>query len=145
MESENSNQEEFSIKKISNPKCHALAEKCISHLRTLNIEQKEYELYINDDALMRFLVAREYDENKSFNMWSQWADWRLQYQPDKILPKHIKNELKTGKAYLHGYDREGRPCMIVKNCLHIPENSDIDEVMRFFIYNVENACRIADE
>jgi hypothetical protein len=145
MESDNSKKEDFFIKKISNPKCHALAEKCISYIRTLKIDEEEYALYINDDALTRFLVARDYDEVKAFNMWSQWTDWRLQYQPDKILPKHIKNELKTGKAFLHGYDKEGRPCMVVKNCLHIPENSDIEEVMRFMIYNVENACRRADE
>jgi hypothetical protein len=44
-----------------------------------------------------------------------------------------------------GQDKEGRPCIVVKGCRHVPEESDEEEMMRFFVYHLEKACAIADE
>lgn len=124
----------------------ALAKKCYQHIKDkkINIEEANINVFINDDVLLRFLVARDNDEKKAFDMWAQWADWRVQYRPELITEKLIENELKSGKAYLHGYDKEGRPCVVIKNCKHIPEKTDIEEFLRFFIYMIENACLKAD-
>jgi hypothetical protein len=34
--------------------------------------------------LVRYLVARDYDLNKSFFMWSEWVKWRETYRPHEI-------------------------------------------------------------
>lgn len=69
----------------------------------------------------------------------------MQYHPNKITIDSIKNQLKRNKAFLSGYDREGRPCIVVKGARHIPEECDLDEMMRYFVYLLERACEKADE
>jgi hypothetical protein len=123
------------------------ASKCREHIsqKKLEIEEAKLNLYINEDALCRFLRAREGDETKALTMWSQWLEWRLTYKPESIQEADIKTELKSGKAFLHGYDKEGRPCIVVKICKHIPENSDVEEFVKFFLYLIESACKKADQ
>jgi hypothetical protein len=91
------------------------------------------------------MIARENNEKKALQMWKEWVEWRLEYKPEFITELDIKNELKTGKAFLHGFDNEGRPCIIIKNSRHIPEETDFDEFMRFFIYLIEKSLKLADE
>jgi hypothetical protein len=142
----NSNGVKDELVSIINPRCIDLAKKCLDHVssKKISVEDEEIKFYINDEALLRFLTARDFDDVKAFNMWAQWAEWRIQYRPEKIMPKDIKNELMSGKAFLHGYDKEGRPCVVVKTYLHFPEKTDIEEFMKFFIYLIDSACRLAD-
>ena len=147
MENNSSQSEQSLIESLQDAKSRSLAKRCLNHIikNKLEIEIDNYKLFINDDVLTRFLIARESDESKALTMWSQWADWKIQYKPEKTLRKDIANELRSGKAFLHGYDREGRPCIVVKNCKHIPENTNMEEFIRFFINLIDNACKLADE
>jgi hypothetical protein len=122
-----------------------IGEKCLKYLEEKSIPEENYASFISDSVVSRFMKARDNKLEEAFNMWSGWVNWRLEYKPDEITEKDVKNELKTGKAFLHGCDIEGRPCIVVKNAKHIPENSDLEEIVRFFIYNVETACKLADE
>ena len=54
-------------------------------------------------------------------------------------------ELKIGKAFLHGFDRDGRPCIVIKTALHFPDQSEFEEAYRFGIYIMEKASKFADE
>lgn len=72
-------------------------------------------------------------------------DWRIEAKPDKIDEKSIENELKGCKSFMHGFDRQGRPCMVVKANRHFPDKSNYDESFRYGIYMMEKACNIADE
>jgi hypothetical protein len=44
-----------------------------------------------------------------------------------------------------GNDKEGRPCIVIKGGRHIPEESDEEEIMRYFVYHLEKACAEADK
>jgi hypothetical protein len=125
----------------------ALATKCLEHIaqKKLEIDDAKLNLYINQDTLSRFLTAREGNETKALAMWEQWLEWRLTYKPESIQESDIKNELESGKAFLHGYDKEGRPCIVVKISKHIPAKTDVDEFIKFFMYLIESACKKADE
>ncbi len=138
---------ESESKQVEITKHVSLSEKCIQTIssKKLDISENEISFFINDDVLERFMIARDNKETKALEMWLQWAEWRIKYKPESITPNEIKNEVASGKAYLHGYDKEGRPCIVVKNCKHLPDESDFDEVMRFFIYTVDSACKLADE
>ena len=132
---------------ISKKELRDFAKKCLKYIKDkkLDITTDQLDKYLNEDILQRFMTARENNEKKAFEMWEHWLTWRLQYKPEEFNEKLIENELKSGKAFLHGYDKEGRPCIVVKNARHIPEKTDMDEFMKFFIYMVDKACRLADE
>ena len=116
------------------------------------IKEVDLSYYINDDCIKRMLIARENNEEKALEMWKKWLvkqyyiqDWRQDYKPDKIAEESILRELKTGKAFLHGFDREGRPCIVIKSALHFPDKSEFEEAYRFGIFIIEKASKLADE
>ena len=57
----------------------------------------------------------------------------------------MAKELKTGKVFLHGFDKEGRPCIVFKSGLHFPDQSDFEEAQRLGIYLMEKASKLSDE
>lgn len=132
---------------VINANLKSFANLCYKHIidGKIAVESDKLHVYINDDVLNRFLVARDNKETKALSMWSGWLDWKLEYHPESITERDIENELRSGKAFLHGFDKEGRPCVVVKNCRHIPEKTNIDEFIKFFIYTIETACKLADE
>jgi hypothetical protein len=91
------------------------------------------------------MTARDNDEDKAFDMWKNWFEWRMTYHPDKISIESIERQLKKNKAFIQGYDKEGRPCLIIKGARHIPEECDVEEMMRYMVYVLERACEKADE
>ena len=50
------------------------------------------------------MIARDNNKKKAYSMWETWAKWKLEFQPHKIDESSIQNELKSGKAFLHGFD-----------------------------------------
>src|SRR5688500_1600995 len=97
---------------VSNPKYFQFAKKCkkfTSDPKNIEIHQSDLYKFINDDVCARFMTARDDNEEKAFLMWEGWAKWRCEFQPDKIDEYSIINELKSGKCFIHGFDKSGRP------------------------------------
>jgi hypothetical protein len=122
-----------------------IGEKCINYLKQKCFPEEKYSSFISDDIIYRFLAARDEKPEDTFKMWSEWVDWRIDYKPEEITEDEIKTELNSGKIFLHGCDMQGRPCIVMKHSKHIPEQSNFDEMIRCFIYILENACKLADE
>ena len=105
------------------------------------------DFYTNINNTMRFLIAREYKTPKALEMWKKWHDWRIQYKVDEITEASIFEELATGKAFWHGYDKEKRPCLVVKVKRHvrIPGVSSVEASIRFGVYLLEKGIKLAEE
>jgi hypothetical protein len=133
---------------VSNEKYIPLSEKCIEYIKnhqSLSIDEANIANFVNEEILRRFMISKSYDEMQAFKMWKRYLKWKLQNKPELIKEEHIQNELKSRKAFIHGTDLSGRPCIVAKACMHIPENSDVEEVIRFTVYTVDKACRLAKE
>lgn len=63
--------------------------------------------FTNIDAILRFLVAREFNTEKALIMWKNWVEWRLSYKPDEISEEEeiIKKQLEGGKLSWHKTDK----------------------------------------
>lgn len=63
--------------------------------------------FTNIDAVLRFLIAREFSSEKALIMWKNWVDWRLSYKPDEISEDEeiIKKQLEGGKLCWHKTDK----------------------------------------
>jgi len=125
-------------------KYNSLATKCKEFIKTSKIDY-DIDYFINNETMNRFLIARENNEKDAYIMWETWVKWRIDYLPDKITLESIKKELKIGKIFLNGYDPENRPILIIKTGLHIPGESDFDELNRLGIYWMEKGCALADQ
>lgn len=133
-----------------------LAYKCIESIKLQIKDKSDYldgvilnekyvKEFIDDKILHRFMVARENNLNKAFDMWNVWFKWRNTYHPDKISYDEIKSELETGKAYIHGEDKEGRPCIIIYPAKHFPSQTSFEDSMKYMVYMLEKITKISDE
>jgi len=87
--------------------------------------------WCTDNCILRFLIARNYDILKSYDMINGAMKWRSERKPHEIdIEKHekwdktIRNEGKTGKIYIPGEDKWGRPVVIFDNSVQNTTNGD---------------------
>ncbi|KAL2817035.1 CRAL-TRIO domain-containing protein [Aspergillus cavernicola] len=118
----------------------------------------------NDNAdalLLRFLRARKFDVAKSFNMMLRSMLWRLkqvhvdekvllntelhalQESKDKSKPQLAKDgesflaQMRMGKCYQHGQDKQGRPLGFIRVKLHKPSAQSTEVINRFILHIIE--------
>jgi len=115
-----------------------------------------------DALLLRFLRARKWDVEKALIMMISTMHWRLDemHVDDDIVKngelkalgdtkatdaKAKKNaedfltQLRMGKSYLHGLDKEGRPMCFVRARLHKAGEQTEESLERFTVYTIETA------
>lgn len=115
-----------------------------------------------DGLLLRFLRARKWDVQKALIMLVAAMHWRMQemHVDDDIIRKGeagsledstssnaaVRKEgedflaqMKLGKSFLHGTDREGRPMCFVRVRLHKQGEQSEASVERFTVYTIETA------
>lgn len=115
-----------------------------------------------DSLLLRFLRARKWDVGKAFSMMASTILWRKEMEvDDEILPRgeayalemsrgqgaSVKekkegtdfiNQLKMGKSFLHGFDREGRPVNYVRVKIHKPGDQSEETIERYIVHVIES-------
>lgn len=115
-----------------------------------------------DGLLLRFLRARKWDVHNALVMLIATMNWRMQevHVDDDIMKKGeaqamqdtsnsnatIKKEghdflaqLKLGKSFLHGTDKEGRPMCFVRVRLHRQGEQSETSLERYTVYTIETA------
>jgi hypothetical protein len=115
-----------------------------------------------DALLLRFLRARKWDVDKALAMLISTMHWRsAEMLVDEDVIKHgeggaqedsqssdkaVKKEgedflqqLKLGKSFLHGTDKEGRPICVVRVRLHKPGEQSERSMERYTVFVIETA------
>ena len=113
-----------------------------------------------DGLLLRFLRARKWDVQNALVMMIATMHWRLQemHVDDDIVKKgeagavadgassekkikrdgdDFMTQLRMGKSFLHGTDREGRPMCVVRVRLHKQGEQTEASLERFTVYFIE--------
>lgn len=95
---------------------------------------------MDSKQIARFSIAREFKEEKVYEMWENWVRWWQSFNPDKIDDKSIENCLKSGKAFFFKNDKNGYPTLYVFTRRHIPGQASMEEELRFGVYLVEKGA-----
>jgi len=113
-------------------------------LRLSGLEGKMAEcankMLVDDAIILRFLRARKFDVDQSYDMLYNMLKFRLEFQKigvDILNPAMCDNELRTGKSYYHGHDKEGRPICYIRARLHDPSTTDVMENQRYTVLMME--------
>ena len=102
--------------------------------------------WCDDLCLLRFLIARNFDLIKSFEMIHGAIKWRIERKPHHIevdkddnWKEKMLNENKTGKIYVAGQDKWGRPIVIFDNS--VQNTTDTEGQLYFLAWNLETAIK----
>lgn len=95
--------------------------------------------HLDDDTIARYLIARNNDLEKSTELMTKAQAWRNKHFP--VLKMDGVSEMSNGKFYVHGTDREGRPLLFFRGCLHDSSTRDVETMARAAVWWMEYACR----
>lgn len=121
-----------------------------------------------DAAVLRFLRARKWNVQNALVMLVSTAHWRTKdvKMDTEILPRgeawfaekgahgsgaekklgeDFMAQIRNGKSFLHGTDREGRPMCFVRVRLHRSGDQSEEALEKYTIYTIETARMLLDE
>lgn len=68
----------------------------------------------DDAAVLRFLRARDMDVRKASAMLAKWWRWRRSFVPRGLVSEdEIAADLAHNKMFMQGFDKSGRPIVVV--------------------------------
>ncbi|KAJ3130966.1 hypothetical protein HK100_007087 [Physocladia obscura] len=88
----------------------------------------------------RFLRASKWVPKVAADRLKATLTWRAEYRPDAISPDEVEPEAVTGKQFLSGFDKKGRPLLFL-----VPRNENTktyDRQIRYSVFMLEKAVRL---
>ncbi|CAG8506835.1 3193_t:CDS:2 [Paraglomus occultum] len=107
-----------------------------------------------DSIMLRFLRARKWDVNKALAMLVSTLKWSLQSDIESIISdgesglqqyfeeKRMKGfdlQLTSGKSFLHGFDKEGRPICYINVRYHKKDDQSLEILQKFTLWTMETS------
>ncbi|RKP03436.1 hypothetical protein CXG81DRAFT_17058 [Caulochytrium protostelioides] len=94
-----------------------------------------------DSLMLRFLRARKWEVPQAVEMLLDCLVWRFHFgiaelmrDPEALLPEW---ELASGKTYVYGVDKAGRPCFMIHIKHHDKSKSQLIDSQRLCAYQME--------
>ncbi|EGC34131.1 hypothetical protein DICPUDRAFT_35593 [Dictyostelium purpureum] len=101
--------------------------------------------WLSDDIdmmLLRYLRARDYEAEASYQLLKGTIEWRSTYRPYDIAAEDLSYEASTGKQYVFGKSH-GRSCIYMRPTRENTKN--YEKQIKLLVYNIERAVSLMDK
>ena len=98
---------------------------------------KELFPAVDNDTLGRYLIAKNNDVIAAADQLRRTEQWKAEYW--HVKKSQCLNEINTGKAYLQGHDKDGRPLLVLTARLHDTGKRDLKEMLLMTLWWTEQA------
>ncbi|KAE8251659.1 hypothetical protein A4X13_0g3886 [Tilletia indica] len=88
----------------------------------------------------RYLGAVNWDLNAAKIRIKSTLEWRRSFQPDRISPDEVKGEALTGKHFIGGFDKQGRPIFTV--CPRNENTKNYETQLRYMVWSFERCIQL---
>ncbi|KAJ2515359.1 hypothetical protein GGI11_003787 [Coemansia sp. RSA 2049] len=95
--------------------------------------------WLNAQNILIYVRANKGDRDKAVKGLRNTLEWRRTYRPHAITPESMQAEAATGKQYVNGYDRGGRP--VIYMYPHRQNTKEAKENLKWVVYTMEQAIR----
>ncbi|KAM3133984.1 hypothetical protein pb186bvf_013950 [Paramecium bursaria] len=120
------------------------------HHRLGNMDQEDLEIYyalyqqiaqykLSSNTIIRFLIARGFDVEASYQQIMNWIEWRKTNKINHLFSKNYPEFHQIFKIV--GESKCGRPVVYTKQALLFPDKINQDRYSQFFIAFLEDVCR----
>ncbi|KAJ1902158.1 hypothetical protein LPJ66_000247 [Kickxella alabastrina] len=100
-------------------------------------------VWLTAQRILLYLRANKNDLAKTLVRLRSSLEWHCVFRPHAITPESMGVEGGSGKQYVNGYDRGGRP--IIYMFPHRQNTGDSSEQLRWVVFNMEQAIRSMPE
>lgn len=94
---------------------------------------------VDDYELRRFLRARDMDIEKAANMFLKYRSWKRSFVPTgSISAAEIPEQISHNKLFMQGFDKRGRPIVVVFGARH--KQGKVDDFKRYVVFCLQTIC-----
>ncbi|KAJ3242819.1 hypothetical protein HDU78_001137 [Chytriomyces hyalinus] len=124
---------------------HAAIPELVKELDTATDEERRIlAVWAGQPVIVRqFLRATMWDVAAAKKRLVATMKWRNEYKPDQITAEEVEPEAVTGKQFINGFDKTGRPQLFL-----VPRNENTktyDRQIRFSVYMLERCIKLMPE
>ncbi|KAJ3205253.1 hypothetical protein HDU67_008938 [Dinochytrium kinnereticum] len=110
------------------------------HILSGILDNNERQKWADDACLLRYLRATKWDAEAAAIRLRKTLQWRREYRPTEISPEEVEPESVTGKQFVSGFDKIGRPLYFL-----VPRNENTktyERQLRYVVYNLEKGIAL---
>ncbi|KAI8612049.1 CRAL-TRIO domain-containing protein [Chytriomyces sp. MP71] len=90
--------------------------------------------------LRQFLRATSWDLHASIKRLTATLKWRNEYKPSEITAEEVEPEANTGKQFISGFDKLGRPQLFLVP--RMENTKTYDRQIRYSVYMLEKCIKL---
>ncbi|KAJ3024889.1 UNVERIFIED_CONTAM: hypothetical protein HDU68_007673 [Siphonaria sp. JEL0065] len=126
---------------------HELDEKIPELIAMLEPSNEESETLtewcMKSKASKRYLIDTKWNLEAAVKKLNATLEWRKEYKPDQIKLEDVESEAVTGKGFISGFDKNGRPMLFIIPRLDTAK--DPEKALRFLVFLIEKCIGLMPE
>ncbi|KAJ2475230.1 hypothetical protein IWW56_005514 [Coemansia sp. RSA 2131] len=95
--------------------------------------------WLDEHRILLYVRANKGNIEQARTRLRNTLEWHCTYRPHAITPSSMLNEGATGKQYVNGFDKCGRPLIYMYS--HKQNTKDAKDHLRYVVFTMEQALR----